>query len=429
VSSTMPESPPSETTALSQDLLVFRYKAIERATGRTRSGETSGESAYAVRASLRRIGLEVDQLEQVEAGILPRWAQPFAEAWHARQRRQHRTQKADLCDGIATLLQAGVPLEQAISSLAASTARPPAERTMLRSIRDRLREGRTFSQTCALCPAWFDRLDLALIEAGQHAGDLSGTLIALGQYHLRAGTIGQKILVALAYPAILLVFGLAVVEFMSFYTLPKLIGMITQAHHTPPWLTLQVVAFGQAVAHWWPLILIAVFAGIWASRTLLDKVPVQSAFGGWLYGNPWARARSRIRVAQVSLSLARLRQVGMPLADAVTVVAETTSERAVRALLLSAVEAIKRGEDLSNVVGQSPLLDPEFAQLLHLGERSGELTDMLIRIAERYQRAADRTSDRLAAVLGPLAILVLAGMIGTVVIACALPLVQLGDLV
>jgi type II secretory pathway component PulF len=111
------------------------------------------------------------------------------------------------------------------------------------------------------------------------------------------------------------------------------------------------------------------------------------------------------------------------------IVADTINDRAVRALILQAVEAIRRGEDLSTVIAGSRLLDPEFAQLLHLGERSGELTEMLERIAERYQRSADRAGDRLAAVLGPAAIIILAALIGTLVMAAVLPLMQLGDLV
>jgi general secretion pathway protein F len=420
---------PRPLSASPQAQLQFRYRAVERATGRMRSGDSSGESAYAVRASLRRIGLEVEELVELSRETVPAWLRPLRAAWYARQRRQRRMQKADLCDSIATLLQVGVPLDQAVTALAGSPSNGEADRRMLRTLRDRLREGLPFSAACALFPGWFDALDVALIEAGQHAGDLGGALTGLGQFHLRAGAIGQKILVALAYPAILLVAGVGVLEFMSFKTLPQLTAMIVQAHRTPPPLTSAVIAIGQGLAQWWPVLAIALIAVVAGVRALLARVPTDSVLGRWLLGNPIARARSRIRVAQLALSLARLRRAGLPLADALQIVAQTIGERSLQALMLEAVEAIKRGVDLSTVVGSSRLLDPEFAQLLQLGERSGELTEMLERIAERFQRGADRASDRLTAVLGPLAIMVLAALIGTVVIACALPLVQLGDLV
>lgn len=407
----------------------YRYRATERATGRSHSGEMAAESAYDVRAGLRRIGLEVDAMEAVDDGAAATgWWAPLAAAWEARQRRQRRLAKADLCDGLATLIQAGLPLEQAVTSLVASPARSADERFLLHRVRDQLREGRPLSAACAGIPGWFDRFDVALLEAGQQAGDLIGTLLGLAQHHQRAGAIGQRLFVALAYPAVLLTAGVAALITVSFTTLPQLTTLISQAKHQPPWLTMQVMGLGQGLVHWWPLVLAALVAAVLGGRRVLGRIEPTSALGRWWHGNPLARARSRIRVATLAETLARLRRAGLPLTDALAVTAETVSERALSALITEAIAAVRKGEDLSEVMGRSHLLDPEFAQLLQLGERSGELTAMLERIAERYRRAADRTSERLAALLGPIAIVLLASLIGVLVIACALPLMQLGDL-
>jgi general secretion pathway protein F len=144
---------------------LFRYRAVEIATGRQRVGEQRGGSAYDVRANLRRVGLEVEQLDEVaiaSGGGL--WA-PLRLALQARRRRQRRMAKADLCDGLATLLQAGVPLEQALAALAATAARPEAERRLLEALRDRLRAGTPLAPPAAGPPARFESLELALHEA------------------------------------------------------------------------------------------------------------------------------------------------------------------------------------------------------------------------------------------------------------------------
>ena len=407
----------------------FRYSATERATGRTHSGEMAAASAYDVRAGLRRVGLEVDSMEQLDVGSATAgWWLPLAAAWEARQRRQRRLAKADLCDGVATLIQAGLPLEQAVTSLSASPTRGADERALLHHLRDRLREGLPLSAACAGMPGWFDRFDVALLEAGQQAGDLVNTLLGLAQHHQRAGAIGQRLFVALAYPAVLLTAGIAALITVSFTTLPQLTTLITQAKHQPPWLTMQVMGLGQGLVHWWPLVLLALAGMVLGGRWLVDRIRPASLLGRWWYGNPLARARSRIRVATLAETLARLRKAGLPLTDALQVTAETVTERALAALIHESIASVRKGEDLSAVMAGSHLLDPEFAQLLQLGERSGELTAMLERIAERYRRAADRTSERLAALLGPIAIVLLASLIGVLVIACALPLMQLGDL-
>jgi general secretion pathway protein F len=406
----------------------FRYRATERATGRTRSGEMAAASAYDVRAGLRRVGLEVDAMEEIATAATAAWLAPLSAAWVARQRRGRRLAKADLCDGIGTLIQAGLPLDQAVTALLASPARSADERSMLLAVRDQLREGQPLSAACAGLPGWFDRFDIALLEAGQQAGDLVSTLQGLAQHYQRAGSIGQRLFVALAYPAVLLAAGLAALITVSFTTLPQLTTLIIQAKHQPPWLTMQVMALGQGLVHWWPVVLAVTIASVVLGRRMFARLPAESRLGRWWYGSTLARARSRIRVATLAETLARLRRAGLPLTDALAVAAETVSERALAALIRAAIVAVRQGEDLSEVMGRSRLLDPEFAQLVQLGERSGELTAMLERIAERYRRAADRSSERLAAVLGPLAIVLLASLIGVLVIACALPLMQLGDL-
>jgi general secretion pathway protein F len=398
----------------------FRYRATERATGRSMSGEMAAESAYDVRAGLRRIGLEVDAMEALGASAPSRLLGPLTEAWRARQRRTRRLAKADLLDGIATLIQAGLPLDQAISSLLASPARTPAERSLLQTVRDQLREGSPLSAACAGQPA--------LLEAGQQAGDLIGTLQGLAQHHQRAGAIGQRLFVALAYPVVLLLAGLAALVAVSFTTLPQLTALISQSGHQPPWLTMQVLALGQGLVRWWPLVALAVAGVLVGAPRLLARIPTASWLGRWWHGSVLARARSRIRVATLAETLARLRRAGLPLTDALAVAAETSDERALAALIDEAGTAVREGVDLSEAMGRSRLLDPEFAQLLQLGERSGELTTMLERIAERYRRAADRTIERLTALIGPLAIVLLASLIGVLVIACALPLMRLGDM-
>jgi type II secretory pathway component PulF len=407
----------------------YRYRAVESATGRIHHGELVGDSPYTVRAALRRIGLLALHVEAIAPFAPPRWLAPVVASWHERQRRRRRLAKADICDALATLIQAGMNIEEALSSLSTSLTRTPGERTLALRLRDALRSGQPLSDACALQPAWFDRFDVALIASGQHAGDLVETLTTIANHHQRAGSIGQRLFVALAYPATLVVAGLAVLEFMSFQILPQLVGLIVQAKKTPPWLTSTVMDLGHGLAWAWPLLVLGVVAAVWGMRTLTARTDPDSRLGAMLHGNPIARVRRRYRAANLAWALSRLRKAGMPLAAAIAVVREAVPDQALRQALAGTIAAITRGEDFSTALARSRVLDQEFTQLLSIGERSGELTKVLERIAERSYRAADRTADRVAALLGPLAIIVLACLIGLLVLACALPLAQLGDLV
>lgn len=409
----------------------YRYRAQHRLTQVPQAGELDAASAAEVRGHLRRLGLDVLSVEPLVSPAAttvsrPAWLQAW---WLGRQRQSQALVKADLLDGIATLLDAGVPLEQALGSLAAGRSRSTTERRLLMQLRDAIRAGVAPVDACAAAPTWFDPLDLALIAATQRTGDLAGTLRELGRFHHQASAIHQRIIAALIYPIILLVAGLGVWEFLSLKTLPPLITLIEQGHRTPPWLTLVVAGAGRWFALGWPLVVVSVIALVWVLRRWLRSIPMDAPWARWRFTNPWSRIQLQARCAQVAQALTRLLRAGTPLAEALDVVGAIAVDPRLARLLHEGAAAVRRGEDFSATVAASPLLDEEFAHILHLGEQSGELPTLLSQIADRYQRAAERAVDRFTAIAGPAAIVAVALLIGVVVMASVLPLVQLGDLV
>ena len=406
----------------------FRYQAEEPVSGIIRTGDMAGDSAFAVRAALRRIGLTPITIEPIILHPYPRWARGLGNLWdsHLRQRRQPII--ADLCQSLAALLRAGVTLDEALAIVATSPTRSPAERALGNRLREAVRDGHPLSLAAERESAWFDRFDVALIAAGQQAGDLTGTLQAAAGHHLRAGAIGQRLFVALAYPAVLMVAGLVVIIFLGVRVLPQLTLLLTQAHQPVPDLTLFVMHAGQILLWGWPIALLVVIGLGVGLRAWIHRIPVTGRFGRWIHGNAFARLRRRYRAGRFAWSLARLLGAGMTVTDALGVVADTVHDRALRDLVVEARTAITRGEDFSTVIAGSPVLDPEVAHLIRVGERSGELTQMLEQVADHAFLAADAAMDRVAALIGPLAIVVLAGMIGILALACILPLSRLGDM-
>jgi len=411
---------------------VFRYRAVEPGSGRVHTGEISGDSAYAVRSALRRSGWQVESVQKVEP-----WRWPLAESvvlrtwrrwWVARRCRNRRAQRADLFDAIGALIAAGIPLEQALARLASSSARAAPERRMLRAVRDRVRAGEPLSAACAAHADWFDAVDLAVLDAGQAAGELPSMLSGLASFHQSGSSSGHRLTMALAYPALLMMAALGVTVFISRNTLPQLLAMVRDAGLDEPLLSRLVVTVGQGLVLWWPVVLLATVLLTWGLRAWATRLDPQSRFGARVHGNALARARGRLRVAQLATVLSRLLQSGIPLDEALEVVAQSAGQRALRDLLQRSAEAVRRGEDFSALLEASPLLDPEFAQLLRVAEQAGDLPEVLARIAERSERAAARSIDRVALILEPLAILFLAGLIGTIVMAAVLPLVRLGDM-
>lgn len=415
--------------ALSEHAVRFRYQGVDQATGRRISGELTGENPYAIRSSLRRIGVIALFVESIDQTKVHPWLEPLRSTWHHHQRTRRRQTKADLCDAIATMLQAGITLDECLHSLSCSPARSAAERALMARLRDGIRTGTALSTLCRAESQWFDQFDVALIAAGEAAGDLHTTLLAVANHNLRAGSLAQRLFMALFYPALLFVAGLAVLAFMSHQVLPQLVTMIEQGHRQAPSLTLIVMHAGQWLGTWWLLLIPLLWAGMLVLKRGLSRLKPDSRLGRLVHSNVLSHLARRYRAARLAWSLSRLCQAGLPLLEAIAITAESQEDPHLRASLLEAAEVVSKGGDFSTSIGESRLLDPEFSRLLSVGEQSGELVTVLERIADRFHRAADQTADRFVAVINPAAIILLSLLIGILVMACAMPLAQLGDTV
>lgn len=420
---------------------MWRYRAIPvRGPESTHEGEVAGESAAAVRRALRHAGLQVLQIRPVrisnESLSWPTQKLPvslakeaLADAWRDHLRGRRRLQRADLYDGLATLLESGLPLIEAISTMINARRGRTAMRTALIQIRESLRTGHALDAALAAHPRWFDGIEIAMVRAAQHGGTLPHVLRELSARHQRAGQIGQKIAAALAYPVLLSLVGLVVVAFLSLKTLPKLLVILQDAEIAAPPLTLAVMRFGQALVQWSP----ALVAGVIIAIVGILVLRAALARGSWRPPS-WATAFSpplmrRIAVANFATRLAELMRSGVPVVEALHVLAPTARQGTLRWILAEAARRVERGEELSAALNDERWFDAEFRSLLDIGQASGELDELLLRIGARYERSAERSIERLSALLEPAAILLLAVLVGVVVMAAVLPLLRLQEVV
>ena len=244
-----------------------------------------------------------------------------------------------------------------------------------------------------------------------------------------ADEVGSKLTAALTYPAIVSLAALAVVLFLSNKTLPDLTGLLVDAQVEIPRLTALVMGLGQWLLRAGPLLLlsfgVSIALGAFAIVTWVHR---SEAFARRL--TAWVPQVLRAKaVAALSRGLADLLAAGVPLTQALRVLSPTLPRLLSRAID-RAIERLQGGEELSLALAADPLwFSPEFRRLLASAQATGELEPLLRRIAARYERQAKRLTDRLAALLEPAAIVVLAALVGTVVMAAVLPLVRLQEIV
>ena len=431
-------------------MTVWRYTAVplQRQTqASARRGELAGESAAEVRASLRRIGLQVIDLRPLRRSATDlvtnnhfAWLRALhgsiRSSLEGYFRRRRRHERAELYDGLATMLDSGLPLLEAVDTIIGSTKRRRgAVRSMLVQVREQLRGGSSLAQAITPHRSWFDASEVAMIEAGQLSGTLASVLRTLAERHERSGELSNKLIGALAYPTIVAMVGVGVVIFLSVKTLPDLTQILTHAGIETPALTAKVMALGQFLAgHWFALIVLAV--GGLAGLTVLSGLTAQRQiqWPDWVR-RLYPKVLRRIAVARVSLQLAELLRAGVPVVDALRVLAPTSSGGAsggggggsLARQLHTAADRVERGDELAAALDDEHWFDGEFRGLLAIGQATGELDSLLERIGRRYARQAERLIDRLAALLEPCVILTLAVLVGLVVMAAILPLLRLQE--
>jgi type II secretory pathway component PulF len=393
------------------------------APGEIRTGELSGETAADVRAALRRARLQVLDLRPLRPKHLP------ALTWIDRHLRARRREvKSDLFDSLSTMLDSGLPLTESLDALIESSRGRP--RSMLVQVREGVRSGRELAEAMADHASWFDPVELALVRAGQHAGDLAGVLRTLADRHARSGELSQKLIGALAYPALVACVGIGVVVFLSTKTLPDLVQILDGAGVQTPRLTAIVMSVGQTLAS----------IGIWlllgAVILIVALLSIAPALARRGYRLPrWTRrciplVARRLAVARLSSGLSDLLRAGVPAVESLRVLSPTIGGLGagdLRAELLRAADRLERGEEFATALDDPLWFDAEFRRLLAVGENAGELEGMLTRIGERYERRSRVLIDRLASLLEPAVILSLAVVIGIVVIAAVLPLLRLQE--
>jgi general secretion pathway protein F len=301
---------------------------------------------------------------------------------------------------------------------------------MLLQVEDAVRSGTPLADAIEAQFGWFDAAEVAVVRAGQARGELAHALRSLADRHTRTGELVGKLASALAYPAIVAVAGIAVVVFLSLGPLPRLVGILEQAGVEPPALTAAVIGLGELISRWWAIGLAmigsVVILGAWAVRT------ISTSKRGWpeVLRRLVPQAVRGMALARLAGELQSMTRLGVPLTEALRATARTFNgpvTLSLRTNLERAASRVEAGERLSQALDDPHWFADDMRRLIEAGETAGELPDLLERLADRLERRAKRLTDRLAGLIEPAAIIMLAAMIGVVVLSAVLPLLKLRE--
>jgi general secretion pathway protein F len=403
---------------------AFRYEAVD-VGGATRKGVVNADNARSARADLRSQGLTplaVDAIAaQVDAAGVSK-SRGFGE-------KLSQVELALFTRQLASLLEAGLPLEQAFTALLEQAERAYV-RDLVASIRSEVMGGASFSDALSRHPRDFAEIYRALVASGEQIGQLSRVLSRLADYIERSNALVQKVRLAFIYPGIVTVVAFAIVIFLLTYVVPQIVSVFANTKQKLPLLTMMMLAvsnFTRAYGIYVALILIGAFM---AWRRALKNPDLKRRFHTWLLTAPvYGKFERSMNTARFASTLAITTGSGVPILRALETSRDTLSNVAMKELVEEASASVREGVGLARALSAQKHFPPMLVHMIRAGEITGELPAMLERAAASQQADLERRALTIAGLLEPVLILAMGVVVLLIVLAVLMPIIEINQLV
>ncbi len=400
---------------------AYQYVAVD-AAGKEYRGVLEGDTARQVRSQLREQQLfpvEIDAVERRERGT----GRSFS-----LRRGISSLELALITRQLATLVRAGLPLEEALLAVSAQTDKPRLKSIVI-GVRAKVLEGHTLAAGLEDFPHVFPTVYRATVTAGEQAGQLDGVLERLAEYTESRHTLGQKISQAMVYPIVLTLLALTIVVFMLVYIVPKVVGVFETTGQQLPTLTRALIALSEFLQNWWLAVAAAVTAAVLVIHRLLKREHVRRRVDHWLLRAPvFGRVVRGLNTARFTRTLSILSSSGVPVLDALKIGGSVINNMPMREAVEAAAVRVREGAAIGRSLAQSNLFPPMSIHLISSGESSGELDQMLERAATHQESEMDSLLGTMLSVLEPALIVIMGLMVLAIVMAILLPIFQINQL-
>lgn len=406
-------------------MAAFEYTALNT-RGREEKGVLEADSSRQVRQMLRDKGLAPLEVLVTKERENRATNNPFAEFFKPSLSAGER---ALLTRQLATLIAAGLPVEEALLAVSKQSENPKIHRLML-TVRAKVMEGFSLANGFAEYPKAFPGLYRATVAAGESAGHLDLVLNRLADFTESQQESRMRIQQAMVYPVILFILTVAILAGLLGYVVPDIVQVFTDTGQELPALTVMVIATSEFVVDYgFIVVLLLVALGTGISR-LLQVPRIRLGYDRRLLHLPLVSKMSRgLNTAQFASTLSILSRSGVPLVEALKIAGEVVSNTWLREKIVEATVKVSEGSSLHVALEQSGYFPPMMLYMIASGEASGKLDDMLNRVAKHMQQDVELLLGVLLSLFGPLMLILMGGAVFTIVMAILLPIMNLNQLV
>lgn len=403
-------------------MTLFHYKAAGR-TGEVETGELDASDEAAAVERLQASGFIPIRVEPAEPAAKSRGGGVFS------RRRIDQQQVGVLTRDLATLLRSGLPLDRA-SEILISLAQSPQMQTLLTRVRDDVRGGAAFSKALEAHPGVFSRFYVGMVRAGEAGGALGAVLARIGEFMERSKELKETVKSALIYPSILVLASVTSVMLLLIFVVPQFSQMFAQSGKALPLATQIVIRAGDLLRHYWWTLPLGLFLVYRYFAWQMGQPESKFVWDGRMLRLPLAGdLLTKIEVARFARTLGTLLANGIPLLGALTIVKETVGNSVIAAGLETAREHLKAGQGLAKPLMAQGIFPQLAVHMVSVGEETGRLDEMLIRVADVYDGEVSLAVRRALALMEPVMILGLGLVIGGIIISILLAILKVNSLV
>lgn len=404
-------------------MAVYEYKGVS-AEGRDLKGAIDAETIKAAGAKLKRLGIFPTEIIEERHKRLGKEIDFF------RLFERVRLQDiAILTRQAATLTNAGIPIVDALNAIAEQEEKVELK-GIISGIREKVREGSSFAEALKGYPKHFSGLYVNMIMAGEASGALDAVLMRLADFLDNQIKMRNRIRAILAYPLLMTVVGIGVLSFIFIYVLPKVTRVFEDMRQTLPLLTRVLISLSNLMRGYWWLIILLIAGAVFYIRRRLRTPEGRMRFDGLIIRLPvFGKLFRMIAVSRFTRTLGTLLKNGVPAILSFDIVKNVVNNMVIAKAIEDARESIREGESIAEPLKRSGLFPSVVTHMIAVGEKSGELEEMLLKVSDAYDNEVETSIMRMTSLLEPAIIIVMGLIVAIIVIAILLPILEMSTVI
>lgn len=406
---------------------VYDYSALD-AKGKTVSGIIDADGTVAARQKIRSAGNYPVKLREVKDGATEkRQRSSFSLFQHFSRVRP--SEVAIMTRQLATLIGAGFPLVSALEALMAQFPSPSLKK-MVAKIKDGVVEGTSFADALNGFPSVFTKVYVNMVRVGETSGTLEIVLNRLAEITEKQEELKSRVVTAMIYPLLIMMVGILIMIFLFIYVIPNITSIFTDINQELPLPTQLLIGTSDMLkSYWWVLVILVVGAliGLRSLRTSpggrrwLDRHILTMPMAGSISG--------KLATARFSRTLGSLLDNGVSMLPAMGIVSNVVGNTRIAEVIETAAVDVGKGQALHKSLDEGKVFPPIAIQMIMVGEQSGNLEEMLNKVADVFEKEVETSVMRVTALLEPIMVLIMAAMVLFIILSIFLPILEMGNLV